>query len=200
MNNEAADAVAEALFGCVDDVTRIGLRIGWYAVRSVFGSSGGSRQQSEGERHEAALNQMIQRGEFYQAKQYVANLNLDYSTQTKIIAQLEEMEAEWKQMAEWNAKLNHFLQSGDVDGALRYVNSLHLPYDRRQEICNQIRAAVRQQEERQRQAEIWGRELSNLLSGKKYKQARKYVEALPIEKRAREMILAQLPKPSWLWG
>jgi hypothetical protein len=108
------------------------------------------------------------------------------------------MESEWKRLSEWNNKINDYLRRGDVDGAVRYVDSLwDLDYDRRREIGDQIREMARQQEERKRQAERWVRELSDLLNAGEIRKARKYVESLPIEKKAKETLLAQLPKPGW---
>ena len=113
-------------------------------------------------------------------------------------------------------QLYGLLQEGKIDEAIRFVDSpsidlsfwrgaallkkgetIGLWYWEKDRIITGLREMARQQEARRRQAEVWVRELSQLLNEKKYRKARKYVESLPIEKQAKENILAQLPKPSW---
>jgi len=124
---------------------------------------------------------------------------LDYFERNEISGKIDEIESELKRVIEWNNHINSYLERGDLHGAIQYVDSSNLPSDQRQAICNRVQETIFGQEEQRRQAEPWIFELNRLLRERRFKEARKYVVSLPIEKHIKAAILAQPPKTSWLF-
>src|SRR5436190_2101778 len=89
--------------------------------------------------------------------------------------------------------LQCFDVADDATEGIKFVASANLTYEQRSDILHSIEEV----EARHNACQERTRALSRLLSEGDCRGARAYVKSLPIEKRAKDAILAKLPGQSW---
>jgi type I site-specific restriction-modification system R (restriction) subunit len=204
MNDDLLDLAGE-LLGFADDLIPVGgklLKLGFSVYRGGHQASSAPSWVDKISKEEAFLNGCIQTGRFDLAVRHVESMDgLPDFAKFEMVSRIHELqqklEPEIRRLREWNDRLRQLLNQGRTDEAVRFVESLDLPWEKKREVVDSIHKAVQKAEEKRRQAETWERDINDLLHQRKFRQARKYVKTLPVPEKAKEAVLAQIPRPGW---
>jgi len=152
--NLGLSIVEEIAGACVDDVTRVGIRAGFWGIRKAIGLVAGRGSPAVNlPEHpvERLLNELISDAKFQEARLVVLRLAAECGAPPDavrgVMVQIDDAEQVFRVrhalIVEWNYEIARRVSSSDFKGAEAYVRSLPITHTMRGDILKKVWALKR---------------------------------------------------------